>query len=279
MASERLLMFTLALVLALTSQTAPAPATPSTDTDQTGALARVGSLGTVLFALDRAAWVASDALTATVPKETLARVGGWVVERSGDRALTVTFYSGTGDAARAIFVAEVADGKVSSSRTIAADTVLTPAQAVLARARESGAAEAARRGLRPCTPEAFNTVVVGTGTGDAPSLVYLLSAQPDARTFPAGGHYRMLVHPDGRVSAFRPFTRACLNLSAPPGEKGRTPVGSFVNHVLDPTPTEIHVFTSVAMRLPLFVGTKTGVWQVRGRTITSSDMKPPAPPQ
>ena len=40
-----------------------------------------------------------------------------------------------------------------------------------------------------------------------------------------------------------------------------------VTHLLDPLPTEIHVFTSLASSLPLVVGIRGRAWEVNGRQI------------
>ncbi len=243
-------------------------------------VATTGSIGVILFALDRAAWVATDALKAKLPKDQLAGVGGWVVERGDvNGSLIVTFYRGEGDAARAIFVADVRKDKVQSSRLTPPDTALTPNQQRLARARSVASAEATARGYRPCTAAPFNTVVVPNTDPTAPVWVYLLSAQTSTGTFPIGGHFRVVVGADGKVAGSRPFSKSCLNMTPPRGPNGEKPAGLFVSHILDPLPTEAHVFSSLSAGLPLFVGTGDRVWTVNGRAITMSDMKPPPPPR
>jgi hypothetical protein len=48
----------------------------------------------------------------------------------------------------------------------------------------------------------------------------------------------------------------------------------MVNHLLDPAPTEIHVFTSYSMRIPVFVSTRDArVWKVERTKITPFDLK------
>ncbi|PNB46563.1 hypothetical protein C1X73_34510 [Pseudomonas sp. FW305-130] len=55
---------------------------------------------------------------------------------------------------------------------------------------------------------------------------------------------------------------------------GATAEGFMTTHLLDPVPTEIHVFTSYNLHMPLFVGTapKT-VWVVKGSSITLAPIK------
>jgi hypothetical protein len=263
-------MLTVLLALLASAQSSP----PSQDAQ----LSSLGSLGTVVFALDRAAWVATDALTAKMPRDTRTS-GGWIIERAPDNLLVVTFFMGEGDAARAFFVADVRTGVLEQSRRLEQPVPLTPAQSKLARARQVAIADAEARGYRPCTSSPFNSVVVPTSDPNSPTLVYLLSAQTTNGTYPIGGHFRIVVSADGTVLSSRPFSRACLNLSPPSRVNGQKPAGMFVNHVLDATPTETHVFTSLAAGMPLFVGAGGKVWVVDGRKITLSDMELPAAPR
>jgi hypothetical protein len=47
-----------------------------------------------------------------------------------------------------------------------------------------------------------------------------------------------------------------------------------VNRLLDPVPTEIHVFASYSLRMPVFVATpEKRVWEVQGSKITLSAAK------
>ena len=48
---------------------------------------------------------------------------------------------------------------------------------------------------------------------------------------------------------------------------GETPVAIGVTHLLDATPTEIHVFMSMLMAKPVFVGTEKRIWSVEGPSI------------
>ena len=95
-----------------TPTTPTAPAAPAGDARR---LDQVAWLGRMLYTFDRAAWVSTDALLAKVSKDKLAGVGGYVVEPGEGEVLHVTYYMGTGDAARAFFVADVRGGKVTAS--------------------------------------------------------------------------------------------------------------------------------------------------------------------
>jgi hypothetical protein len=53
----------------------------------------------------------------------------------------------------------------------------------------------------------------------------------------------------------------------------------FMTHLLDPQPTEAHVFTSLSFHVPLFVGTMSNniLWEVSGASIEAKDVMPGSP--
>lgn len=236
-------------------------------------IAQSASVGRLLYLYDRAAWVSSDALTATVPKDRLTGAGGYVIELTEPQTLHVTYYRGSGADARAFFVADVRAGQVVRKALLETPVALSADQAVLARARDVASARAIERAYKPCTPLPFNTVVLQPRKG-GPIAVYLLSAMQNAAAYPIGGNYRVVVATDGTVVASRPYSVSCLNLAIPKLPPGAKPVGMMVSHLLDPVPTEIHVFASYSLGMPLFVATPDKrVWEVQGSTITLSKIK------
>jgi hypothetical protein len=71
------------------------------------------------------------------------------------------------------------------------------------------------------------------------------------------------------VLTTRPFTRSCLNMPARPPQ-GSTPSMLVVSHLLDPEPTELHVFTSLTSRLPVGVVTPDRrLWTVNGTAMSN----------
>ncbi|MET0238577.1 MAG: hypothetical protein ABW184_01650 [Sphingobium sp.] len=256
----------------LLAATVPASSPPTPQQYEASQIAQSGSLGLMLYTLDRAAWVTTDALLRKMPRERLTGAGGYVVELGETMALHVTYFRGTAANARAIYGADVVDGKVVRDELLA-DVPLTSRQTALAQAREVALAAVAAKGEAPCTPSPFNTVVMPT-SGDRPIPVYILSAQKEAKSYPMGGHHRVIVGTDGAVLSSRPFSVACLNMEVPKLPKGSRPVGLFVNHLLDPVPTEIHVFASYTLGMPLFVGTQDKrLWQVMGKQIAAVPRK------
>lgn len=97
--------------------------------------------------------------------------------------------------------------------------------------------------------------------------MYVLTSQTSLEVFPLGGHTLLTYEGATPVqTATRAFTRSCINLSTAP-QGGRRPEALFITHILDPTPTEMHVFTSLAARMPLMVSTSSGLWEVSGANI------------
>lgn len=241
-------------------------AAPAASEDERQAIARAAGLGSTIYAYDRAAWVATDALREADAALAESLNGGWVVEHAERGGLVVTFYRGEGDAAQAIFTANVENVKVTATHRLDTPVPLTTAQQHLAKARVAAAAEVTARGYAPCTPGPFNTVVLPIGKQGA-TLVYFLSA-PTGTVNPLGGHYLVIVAPGGTIAGSRPFSKSCINLMPPKLPRGATPVGMTVSSVLDPLPTEIHVYGSYAARMPLFVlAPDKRVWRVAGADI------------
>src|SRR5690349_24950432 len=86
--------------------------------------------------------------------------------------------------------------------------------------------------------------------------------------FPFGGHYLIPVDPSGRAGAARRFAKTCIEIGRLPGASGSEPAALVISHLLDPIPTEIHVFSSLVARLPVFVATlDKRVWIVDGTRI------------
>ena len=101
----------------------------------------------------------------------------------------------------------------------------------------------------------LNTVLLPPERAGGPTLLYVLTPIARPEVFPFGGHYRMEVAADGTVSGIRTFTNSCLEVPKPSAAQAKSGALMFVTHLLDPVPTEIHVFTALEAHAPLFVGT------------------------
>lgn len=253
----RLLLALLAFCLA-----APAPAqTPGERTQVDWALRR----GRLLFEIDRAAWVTTDDLRESVRRDDLGLVRGWTVERDG-AGFAVTYYVGEGEARAALYRGRVENRRVVSREVFREGSrpPLTAYQRRLADARGA----VARLSGRPCTPAAFNATVIPPETPDGPIDVYALSAQTQAGVYPFGGHFRATLSPAGEIVAQRGFTRSCINMASDEA-RGNRAVELVITHLLDQVPTEIHVFLSIWIGMPVYVGTSEPqrVWEVTGARI------------
>lgn len=251
----------IAALLALLLAVPAAAQTPAERTRLDWAVAR----GRLLFEIDRAAWVTTDDLRDRVGRAELGLIRGWTVERDGN-GFVVNFYAGEGDARAALYRGRVENRRVVSREVFAegARPPLTPLQRRLADARGA----IARFGERPCSNAPFNAAIVPPDAPDGPIDVYALTAQTDANVFPFGGHFRATLAADGTMTGKRGFMRSCFNMERPRSSGGSTPAAMFLTHLLDPTPTEIHVFMSIWIGLPVMVGTTDRrIWSVEGSGI------------
>lgn len=248
----------LALALAAAAAFPAAAQSPAEKAQLDGVLER----GRLIHAIDRAAWVATDDFMAKAPAAVKAAARGYVVEPSAE-GFAVTFYDSVEGRHSALYVGRVAAGRlVGGELSAAARPPLDAAQLRLVRARQA----AAKADYRPCTG-AFNVTVVPPASPAAPLDVYLLSAQVKNGEYPAGGHFRLVLAPDGKLVSSRKFTNSCLELSGAPGSGGPA-AALVVTHLLYPMPTEIHVFIALSAGVPLYVGAGDRVWSVTGEAIT-----------
>lgn len=231
---------------------------------KTADLETVSRRGAQLYAFDQAAWYTTDAMVAKkLPGETMAAIRGWVVEPHGD-ALTVTYYGFDGTKPYAIYAADYADGKVAAERVPATREALS-AQGE----RMIAALEVARDlELKGCVDRPYNSVVLPPQP-DGTIPVYLLTPMVTQNAYPFGGHHEVDISADGKVAATRDFAKTCLVVAQP-----KDAVMGFVTHLLDPHPTEIHVYLSLWMGKPIAVGTGNDTaWMVEGTKISPLDLK------
>jgi hypothetical protein len=227
--------------------------------------------GGLIYRLDRAAWLATDAFRPVWRDQPGVALRGWVVEETGQNRL-VTFYAQTTAGPIAIGRYGERNGRIitRASRLTGADAALSDAQRRLVDVRERAiafgrSAEWAQQGIRPCTAASFNSVIIPTSNPDGDYEIYFMTAWVDRATYPMGGHFRVLARQDGTVRFDRAFTSSCLNL--PTSQAGMQTAALVLTHVLDPQPTEIHVFAAQTLRLPVYVGIGNTVFSVKGTVI------------
>ncbi|MDF7773811.1 hypothetical protein P1X14_01005 [Sphingomonas sp. AOB5] len=209
--------------------------------------------GKLIYAYDQAAWHGTDDFLAKV-KDPAAIAGGYIADGPVD-APRLTFFSKDRTNPQAVYVAQFRGNRLVSSKVLGEkdDRRLSPQLVSMIRARETaGEAWRTAPGSFACVRDKpMNTVVLPPATPGGPMLVYLLTPQTEMAKLPFGGHFRVEIGPDGKPGAIRGFTRSCLTVPIPGPRQPVTSIG--VAHLLDPVPTEIHVFSSLAAKKPLIV--------------------------
>lgn len=260
---RRLILILLAFVLAV-------PAVAQTP-DEQARLDWVLQRGRLLFEIDRAAWVTTDDLRARLPDFETSGIRGWTVERDG-AAYSVIYYAGEGDGRVAAYRARVENNRVVAAELIPLGSrpPLTALQRRLADAR----AVVGRVELRVCARSGLNVAVIPPDAPEGPMDIYVLTPQTQTGVFPFGGHNRITVSASGEVLSQRAFTNSCSNIQ-PPADA----LSIGTTHLLDDLPTEIHVFMTIWMGLPVNVaiGEPMRLWEVTGDHIRPLNNPPVAP--
>ena len=253
------------------SQAAPTAAAPSSppppvDAEQRAEMQLAAARGRQLFAIARAGMLATQDMLSRVADPAAAGITGWVAEPEGN-AMAVTFYGDSDSGPVAIYRATILGG-----RAVSRETFLTgdrpPLGGIAERmARARAASESDDQ--RACTNQPFNVLAIPPEAADDPVHIYRISAPASRSRLPLGGHFRSTVGSDGSVTESRDFSRGCLNVDV-----GEVPAGSqagpiAVTHLLDPLPTEIHVFLSLFAGRPLVIaaGDPTRLFMVAGDAI------------
>jgi hypothetical protein len=253
------------------------PATAATaqklDRADEAALALALERGKLIYAYDQAAWHGTDDLKVKMP-DFAKRVGGWIVDGPADAAELV-FYDRDETDPKALYIARFAGSRLVSSRLPdpAEDRSLSGERKAMIAAKKAALRALVSSDAKKCADQPMNSVVLPPQQPAGSFLVYFLTPQTDLKAVPMGGHHRVEVAADGQARAQRAFTKSCLEVPLT-GERGK-PAGLIVTHLLDPVPTEIHVFSSLAARLPIYVGTNGGkrLWAVEGSRIRPLPIK------
>ena len=246
---------------------AQAPAVPpALASEQQAEMARVAARGRQIFAIARAGMLATQDMLSRVADPAAAGISGWIAEPEGN-AMLVTFYGDSESGPAAVYRARVLGGRAVSRETFLTGErpLLTALAERLARARSASESDE----QRACTNQPFNVVAIPPAAADGPIDIYRISAPASRSRLPLGGHFRSTVGAGGNVVETRAFSRGCLNVDVgevPPGSQAG-PIA--VTHLLDPLPTEIHVFLSLFSGRPLVIaaGDPTRLFMVAGDAI------------
>jgi len=258
----------LCFVAAATAMGATCPLaaqTPAT-ADLTAATRLAVDRGEMLYLYDRVAWLGTDDFTGHYAN-LMGQTGGYVVTGDENRTELAFFDKSQ---SKAIYRAEFTLGKLTKSGPPSAGRAdLSPLEKRMITAKEKAMAAFMQAKVGLCAKANPNLAAIPSTGPDGPIIVYLMTPQTNLRKYPLGGHFSVEVGPDGSVGQVRRFTNTCIDMTLDQAPKGGKPVGFGITHLLDPTPTEIHVFTSLASKMPIYVGTKKRTWVVEGGRVRS----------
>ncbi len=233
---------------------------PEISSEEAAAIDRAIALGETIYRYDQAAWHTTDAMLATFDDPVARGIGGWIINPV-ERGHEALFYRPLTEGFEAVW-SGIYDGRTVTSEQVygPGDRPLTSAEAALAIAGNAPLSSDVQ--MTRCSEQPFNSVVIPTGNADGGHYVYFLVPQPVAGEVEFGGHYRFEVV-DGEVIAHRKFTNSCLAMGQT-GPEGRRASMVGIAHILDPVPTEIHVFSMFALGIPVAVITTADerVWGV-----------------
>ena len=206
-------------------------------------------LGRQLYVHDRAAWLATDAMLADKRMRKLQKsVGGWLTEPSA-LGVRVIFIS-KGDAPQRLYEIDVDEAERLSEPTLESPTPLTPEHLAQLRARNLATSQSFMQCARK-----YNTVVLPSSSG---MRVYLMPGFAEHGVYPLGGYHLYEIDSTGeKILSSRKFSNGCIeHQDSPKGlPKGAKPSFGMFTHLLDPQPTEVHVFVSLHAKVPLMIMT------------------------
>lgn len=242
----------------------PKPSAPVSSAEQ-AQLREIARRGALIYAYDQAAWHGTDDMVAKLP-DYQERVGGWIVDGPAE-APELIFFDKAG--VRPVYAARFRDGRLVSGEIAGSDAgELSATRRRLIVARKAALVALEASDSRGCSEAPMNSVVLPPTSPGEPTLVYVLTPQRVMDAFPFGGHFLVPVDSSGRAGPIRRFTKTCVEISLADADKGKKLAALGIMHLLDPVPTEVHVFTSLAARMPVTVGTNDGrTWWVDGTAI------------
>ncbi len=274
----RRLMFATLVSIALLAMltTAPAHAQDKDDdaaqpipADLQPAVTQAEFLGRQLYLHDRAAWLATDAMLADKRTRKLQKsVDGWLTEPTA-LGVRVIFISG-GDAPRRLYEIDVDEAERVSEPTLESPTPLTSEHLAQLRARNLAISQSFMQCARK-----YNSVVLPSTSG---MRVYLMPGFAEHGVYPLGGYHLYEIDGAGeKILSSRKFSNGCIeHHDSPKGlPKGAKPSFGMFTHLLDPQPTEVHVFVSLHAKVPLMIMTIDNkmMWPVKSGKVELVDTR------
>jgi len=240
-------------------------------------VARSSEIGRQLYVLDKVSSIATDAVLAEISDADSRNLGGYIPLQEGGangqptQSFLVTFFTRDVPPRVAYEVVIAPDAKPKLEAFSPPKGMPAPL-ALLVRARQL-AIGALGQPAQPVNP----VVLPGEAIGERGIAVYLLAGTSRAHVAVLGKHSRALVSEDGaRVLQLTALSKTVLEIPTQDPAGGRV-AALTVTHVVTDFPLETHVFASLAAGLPIYVGTRRGVWRVDGDRIAF--LGPLAPPK
>jgi hypothetical protein len=245
------------------------------------AVTRAEEIGARLHLHDWAAARATDMLVERKFMETDPRIRGWLTdefEEGDDLGVIVTFVGEVDGRDMSLYRIRVSPRGEPAFEKLQPEIPLDDSQLARLRARSDAKRLLAER--QDLCGEAYNTVVLPAvpATGDR-ILVYMLAATTQSDALVVGGHHLYEYSADGeKLISDRAFTRSCMEMPHGQNPNGKVEAMSLT-HLLDGSPTEMHVFLNRTVGQPLFLLTTTNglVWVIKDGRILSAeslDQKP-----
>lgn len=230
------------------------------------AIARNVRIAARMFVQDHAAAIAHDEL---LDRNVLGKdesLRGWVTDEH-DSGVTVLFVGERGGDTVGLYKVVTEAGRIVVDGYAVLDPplALTESQRAQFRARQLASTADV-----PRCAATYNTVALPAYDKDDGSLhVYLIAATAVPGRIIFGGHHRFTISRDGTtIEDRRAFTKGCFEIEPKAGEGAVG--GVLVSHLLDPNPTEVHVFLNLLNRTRIAVVTMENklVWYVQGGRVT-----------
>ena len=233
-------------------------------------------IGGQLYTLDKVAAIATDVVMKRVPDFRSKGVGGYLpLREAGDDgrpkdSFVVTFFTAD-DPPKTLYEIRIKPNSPAEFEAFDPPRITTDSFASWVRARAAAIA------ALPAVRQPLNPILLPAGANDENGvLVYLIAgtSKPNVAVF--GQHFRVLIPEDGGTPTYvMPLSRSAIEVPVTGGPDGGKPVGLMVTHLVTDWPLETHVLVSLQWRVPVYVGTRRGVWRVDGDRITLVSDSPP----
>jgi len=220
-------------------------------------------LGVTLYFLDKASAIGTDALRQNVASIEKLGLSGYLTFReaddSGQPANSWREFFLKGEANPVVAYTVRVPLKLGATYSFEEHNPPVPASEGLR--TFFTARQTAIKALTPVVQPINPVVLPGAVIGEDGILVYLLAGETRKGVAVLGRHYRVLVSRDGTtVKKFEPLSKSIIEI--PYSSEGKTTAGLVVSHIVTDWPLETHVFASLLYKLPVYVATSRGNWNV-----------------